>query len=248
MPRAADLRLIVLAVAVALGLVLGAVAIVSSGSDGEDQQAASPAGPAAVTDPDDLVGRLSVSRQLAGLRQDGVVLGDPDAPVTVTELGDPQCTGCVVFAQTTFDRVLLPFVRDGEVKVEFRHWTIVSPGSARAARGALAASAQGRHWSFLQLYYLNQPAEGTTIERPFLEAVATAAGVPDIEAWRESLGDPRWAQHLERSASIAREEDFEGVPSFLVEGPGGDERFARPPGAEEWRSAIQRAARPRSDG
>jgi len=168
--------------------------------------------------------------------------------VTVTELGDPQCAGCAVFAQSTLDQVLLPAVRDGEVKVEFRHWTIVAPDSARAARGALAASAQGRHWSFLQLYYRNQPADGAAVEQPFLEAVATAAGVPDLDAWRESLGDPRWAQHPQESATLAQEESFEGVPSFLVEGPRGGERFARPPGGEKLLEAVDEAARPDADG
>jgi 2-hydroxychromene-2-carboxylate isomerase len=152
-----------------------------------------------------------------------------------------------VFAQSTLDQVLLPAVRDGEVKVEFRHWTIVAPDSARAARGALAASVQGRHWSFLQLYYRNQPADGAAVEQPFLEAVATAAGVPDLDAWRASLGDPRWAQHLQESATLAQEEDFEGVPSFLVEGPGNSERFERPPTDAELGEALE-AARPQSDG
>lgn len=248
MRRSADLRLIVLAAALALALVLGAVAVVSSGSGDDEQEAASPAaGPAAITDPDDLQGQLLVSRQLAGLPQERTTLGDPDAPVTVTELGDPQCAGCAVFAQSTLDQVLLPAVRDGEVKVEFRHWTIVAPDSARAARGALAASVQGRHWSFLQLYYRNQPADGAAVEQPFLEAVATAAGVPDLDAWRASLGDPRWAQHLQESATLAQEEDFEGVPSFLVEGPGGSERFERPPTDAELGEALE-AARPQSDG
>jgi hypothetical protein len=259
MRRSADLRLIVLAAALALALVLGAVAVVSSGSGDDEQEAASPAaGPAAVTDPDDLQGQLLVSRQLAGLRQERTILGDPDAPVTVTELGDPQCAGCAVFAQSTLDQVLLPAVRDGEVKLDFRHWTIVAPDSARAARGALAASVQGRHWSFLQLYYRNQPADGAAVEQPFLEAVAAVAlpcvaaapppaGVPDLDAWRASLGDPRWAQHLQESATLAQEEDFEGVPSFLVEGPGNSERFERPPTDAELGEALE-AARPQSDG
>lgn len=205
MRRSADLRLIALAAAVALALVLGAAAIVSSGSDGDEQQASTPpAGPAAITDPDDLQGQLLVSRQLAGLRQEGTTLGDPDAPVTVTELGDPQCAGCAVFAQSTLDQVLLPAVRDGEVKVEFRHWTIVAPDSARAARGALAASAQGRHWSFLQLYYRNQPADGAAVDSPSWRRWPPPPGypisTPGARAWATPAGPntPRRARRWPR--------------------------------------------------
>ena len=76
-------------VAVVLAAVLIGIAIVVSQGGSDD-------GPSGSGDPNEIVERFE------GIEQDGTVLGDPRADLTVTELADPQCPFCADFATDAF--------------------------------------------------------------------------------------------------------------------------------------------------
>ena len=130
-----------------------------------------------------LEGISSVQSELRGLEQQGLTLGDPDAKVTVVEFGDLQCPVCKDYSEQILPEVIEGPVRSGDAKLEFRNWTIIGPDSLDAAKAALAASEQGRYWSFITLFYRNQGAENSGyVSDSFLEAVAEGAGVEDISS------------------------------------------------------------------
>jgi len=224
-----DRRLVVAAAAIAVLAVGVAVAIALVGS-GEEE---------AGIEPVRLSGVGEIRTMLEGIPQEDLMLGDPEAPVTVTEFGDLQCGGCATVTATVLNPLIAEEVRAGEVRLGFRHWPILEQASASAARAAMAASTASAHWTFVELAYANQPILAPRASDPrFLAALALAAGVTDLETWEQSLGNPRWARHLRETAEMADEAGFDGVPSFVVEGPGGTERFQRPPSLQEMRRAI----------
>ncbi len=97
---------------------------------------------------------------------------------TVVEFGDLQCPVCKDYSEQILPEVIEGPVRSGDAKLEFRNWTIIGPDSEDAAKAALAASEQGRYWSFITLFYRNQGAENSGyVSDSFLEAVAEGAGV-----------------------------------------------------------------------
>lgn len=93
---------------------------------------------------------------LAGIPQQGTVLGRPTAPLTLLiyeDLGCPHCRDLMVDA---FPTVVREFVRPGRIKVDFRGLGVVTPASGPALLYALAAARQNRLWHVAGLFYENQ--------------------------------------------------------------------------------------------
>jgi protein-disulfide isomerase len=164
---------------------------------------------------------VSEVEELVGeLPQEGLTIGEPDAPVTLVEFGDLQSP----IEKTTAEEIGTPLidgqVAAGEAKLEYRNFVIIGPDSIKAAIAALAAGKQGRGWSFVELFFRNQGEENTHHITPaFLQEIAEGAGVEDIAAWEEELGNPELEEEVEEQTKEADHIGFEGVPSFAVEGP-----------------------------
>jgi protein-disulfide isomerase len=188
--------------------------IVISQSGGDDDSGGSP--------PADVAGVSQVDAELRGLPQSGTVLGSTDAPVSVIEYGDPQCTACKFFSEQVAPDLISGHVRDGSAKYEFRPLLVIGPESKPAMRAALAAGDQGRFWNFLQLFYLNQGGENSGyVTDSFLTGLAEAAGVPDIDRWNTDRNDAKWDAVIQQGSSQADSFGFTGTPSIVVEGPNG---------------------------
>jgi protein-disulfide isomerase len=56
---------------------------------------------------------------LAGIPQQGAVLGRRDAPVTLVEFADPQCPYCAQWSATAFDDIVTDYIRPGKVRLVF---------------------------------------------------------------------------------------------------------------------------------
>ena len=104
------------------------------------------------------------------------MLGDPNAPVTVTEFVDLQCPICANASRTVAAAVIRDYVRTGEVKLQARTLSFIGPDSVRAARVAAGAEQQGKLWPFLEAFYAKQGAENSGyVTDDFLRDVAAAA-------------------------------------------------------------------------
>ena len=135
-------------------------------------------------------------------------------------------------------------MRRGEAKLEFRNWTIIGPESQDAAKAALAASEQGRYWSFITLFYRNQGTENTGyVTDSFLEAVAEGAGVRGSRPWDEDRQSSQWDAQIAQAEPRLGQLGFTGTPSFLVEGRTAAGRWP-PPALWRFQSAIHQAESP----
>jgi protein-disulfide isomerase len=186
-----------------------------------------------------------VSSQLRGIEQQGLVLGQPQAKVTLIEFGDLQCPVCKGYSEEIIPGVIDSRVRSGEAKIEFRNYTIISQESIPAGAAAIAAGRQGRGWNYVDLFYRNQGAEASGyVTDEFMTAIARGAGVPDIARWNKDRKSAKTLEEVKAQTAEARELGFTGTPSFAVEGPRteGLEPLGTPssPGALE--GAIEAAA------
>jgi protein-disulfide isomerase len=168
-------------------------------------------------------GSEEVEQLLTGIPQQGTVLGDPDAKVTLVEFADLQCPACRQVAEEVLPDVIDGPIRNGRAKLEFNNWAILGPDSVTAARAALAASLQNRLWQFTENFYANQSTEGTGyVNDEFLTDIAEKAGVPDIDKWNEDREDPRWEETLLATDDQAAELGLSGTPSFAVRSGDGE--------------------------
>lgn len=217
--------------AVFLAIVAVAVLIVvnSSSSDGGDTE---------------LEGVGDVNQELSGIPQNGMVLGDPNAPVKLIEYGDLQCPACKAYAAEILPPVIEQQVRQGEAKIEFNNFTIIGPDSVPAGAAALAAGAQDHGWSFVEIFYKNQGREnGGYVTDEFLTAVAESAGVSDISRWNRERKSAKLRGEVEATSEAAERLGLSSTPSFLVEGPAtnGAEQIS-PQSAGDFESAIASAS------
>ena len=172
-------------------------------------------------DPSDVSGAAEIERQLAGIPQAGLLLGNPAADATLIEFGDLQCPVCKGFAEQILPPLIESKVRSGEARLEFRNFTIIDEQSVDAGAAAVAAGEQSRGWNFVELFYRNQGIEASGyVTDEFLTAIAEAAGVPNIERWNRARKSQPVIDTVEKTTAQAKRLELGGTPSFAVEGPG----------------------------
>ena len=200
-------RLWRLGAAVAAAAVIAGVGIAVSSSGG-----AKPAAPA------------TTSSLLAGIPEHNGVLGDPKAPLTVTEYVDLQCPICAKAAQSTVPALIHDDVRSGKVKLQVRTLSFLGDDSVRAARVAAGAERQGKLWPFLEAFYARQGTENTGyVTDGFLREVAKASGVDASQAIGQA--DSSFASgRLQRADADASRMNVQGTPTMTVKRCNGAER------------------------
>ncbi len=90
----------------------------------------------------------------AGLQiGDDVVLGNPDAPVTMFIFGDYQCPFCVKFFKEAEASIRDDYVEAGKVKLVYKDLAFLGQESAAAAQAAECAKDQGKYWQYHDSLY-----------------------------------------------------------------------------------------------
>jgi protein-disulfide isomerase len=228
--RKRRVQYLALAAFAAVAVIVGLIVISQSGGDGGGGS------------PSDVKGATQVSAELSDIPQQGQVLGDANAPVTVVEFGDPQCPVCAAFSEQIAPELISNEVKSGSVKYEFQPYLIIGPDSKPAMKAALAAGEQGRFWNFLQLFYRNQGGENSGyVTDAFLTSIAKAAEVSDINKWNDSRNSTKWDSVLAGGTTKAESLGFNGTPSILVQGAKGQKPLSGF-GLSEIRSAIQQVS------
>jgi protein-disulfide isomerase len=185
-----------------------------------------------------------VASQLKGIPQHDLVLGQPQAKVTLIEFGDLQCPVCKGFSEEIVPDVIDSKVRSGEAKIDFRSYTIISQESIPAAAAGIAAGKQGRGWDYVDLFYRNQGAEASGyVTDEFMTEIARGAGVPNIAKWNEDRKSAKVLAEVKSQTAEAQRLGFSGTPSFAIEGPRAEglETLGTPSSAGQIEKAVEAA-------
>ncbi len=204
----------------AIVAVVVAIAVSQGGAEDEEPPPAGGGRPQATQ-------TKEVEQQFGGIPQDGVALGDPDAPATLIEFADLQCPFCAQYAVEALPSVVDRFVRDGRLRLELRLLAFLGPDSERGAEVAAAATLQNRVWEFSELFFRNQGPENSGYATDaFLRRLARATPGLDVNQLRQDLDTPP-AQRLIRQAELLSNRlGVEGTPTFYLQrGDGPPEPF-----------------------
>ncbi len=147
---------------------------------------------------------------------DNPSIGDPGAPVTVTEFGDFTCSACRSWHQAG---VLLQIVEKyaGQVRLEWRDLPIITPDSPKAAEAGQCAHDQGRFWEYLDRVYREPGSSYTNARAADLPRYAADIGL-DVHDFQACLEDGRHRSTVSFDLDFARSLGLNGTPSFLVNG------------------------------
>lgn len=187
-----------------------------------------------------------VEKMFVGIPQNGLTLGDPNAPVELIEYGDLQCPICKEYSEQFLPGIIAGPVKQGQAKITFRNFVIISEESYPAGQAALAAGDQGRGWNYLELFYRNQGKEASGyVTDEFMTSIAKGAGVEDIPTWNKERNGSRIKEEVEATTSEASNKlGFSGTPSFAIKGPStnGLELLNLPESTQGFEEAINEAS------
>ncbi len=165
----------------------------------------------------DVAGATQTAELLNGIPQKGITLGDPKAPITLTEFADLQCPFCRDYTQKTFPTIVAKYVRTGKVKMVFRNYAFISGDSLTAARAAEAAGKQNKLWNFVDVFYNNQGEERSGyVTEAFLKKIGAAAGA-DADKMLADRQDPAVDQAIAEAQQAAQEAGVNSTPTFLIQ-------------------------------
>jgi protein-disulfide isomerase len=162
---------------------------------------------------------------LAGIQQDGIVLGAPDARVKLIEYADLQCPACRAYTEEYFPEVVERYVRPGQVKNEFRGVAFIGLDSETALRYVLAAGLQNHLWELQEALYRNQGGKnsGWVTEELVRELAAEIPGLDADRLLADAESDEVTAM-MEEAAAQANAAQIPGTPALAIQ-VGDDEPY-----------------------
>lgn len=149
---------------------------------------------------------------------EGVVLGDPDAPVTIVEFADFQCPGCASFARQVKPLVDRQLVEPGTASFVFYDFPLIQMhGNAfLAARAARCAGDQDLFWDYHDLLFQNQSqwaTDGSPAGR--FVSYAEELGV-DVDAFEGCLRSDMHARTVTANMRLGEVLGVSGTPTVMV--------------------------------
>ena len=144
------------------------------------------------------------------------IMGSHNAPITILEWGDYQCTFCYKFHQNTLDIINEDFIKTGKVKIIFKDFPLNGPDSKLAAEASYCAQDQEKYWKYHDELYKNWGGERTGwITRESLTKFAETVDL-DIEKFNKCLDDHKYENKVDLLYAFGKEIGIDATPSFLV--------------------------------
>ena len=158
----------------------------------------------------------------------GRLLGNPAAPVRITEFADLQCPFCAAY-DSSIRRVRQEFPT--QVAFLFVHFPLTQHRFASsAARAAECAAVQGRFDEMTRLLYAKQDSFGT---KPWLD-YAREVSIHDTAVFARCISETETPTLVSAGAAAGARMQVRGTPTILLNGW----RYGTPPSDTELTRAI----------
>ena len=144
------------------------------------------------------------------------ILGNPDAPITILEWGDYQCTYCYKFHQNSLNIIFEDYIQTGKVKLVFKDFPLNGDDSVLGAQATHCANDQNKFWEFHNELYDNWKGERTGwITRESLSEFAKNIEL-DVEQFDNCIESQRYLDKVSNIHEFGKEIGIDATPSFLV--------------------------------
>lgn len=144
------------------------------------------------------------------------ILGNSNAPITMLEWGDYQCTFCHRFHQNTLNTINEEYIKTGKIKLIFKDFPLNGPDSILAAEAAYCAEDQKKYWQYHNELYKNWEGERTGwITRESLDKFAITVSL-DLEEFNTCLDEHKYQNRVSMLHEFGKEIGIDATPSFLI--------------------------------
>lgn len=150
----------------------------------------------------------------------GILKGNPDAPVQVIEFADFECPACANFATITGPDVMTRLVETGEVAFRFMDLplTDIHPNSVPAHNAAHCANEQGKFWEMHDQLFAGQfdwNTQATRNPKAKFKDYAGAIGL-NVSQWEECYDSGRMLAQILANREEAVRMRVGSTPTFII--------------------------------
>lgn len=157
-----------------------------------------------------------------GIPQQGLVLGNPNAPVTMMEFADLQCPFCREYTARVLPTLVSRYVRTGKVKMVFQDIAFLGNDSVTAGRAAAAAAQQNKLWQFIDAAYAKQGEEDTGYVTPdWIRRVARSVPGLKVNRLMAARNAPATLQPIAQARTLGHASGVSSTPTFFLQRAGG---------------------------
>jgi protein-disulfide isomerase len=148
---------------------------------------------------------------------DDNAMGDPKAPITITEYSDYQCPYCARFAVQTEQQLVETYVKTGKVRFIYRTmggW--IGPESLAAANAAYCAGEQNQYWPYHAIIFANWAGENQGLLTN--DRLTEYAGKLDLDMQKfgSCLESGKYNDRANQDQVDGNAAGVEGTPFFLI--------------------------------
>lgn len=141
-----------------------------------------------------------------------VVLGDPNAPVTIIEYSDYECPFCEMFFSQTESLIRKDFIETGKAKMIYRDFPLEFHQYAMpAALAANCAKEQGKFWAYHDEIFKNH---NNLVNFNYIET-AKKLGM-DENKFKSCFESQKYKEQIQQVFEEAKSIGVQGTPTFFI--------------------------------
>ena len=145
-----------------------------------------------------------------------IIMGNPNAKITIVEFGDYQCTFCYKFHDETMKKITDEYIKTNNVNFIYKDFPLNGEQSILASEAVYCAQKQNKFWEYHNTLYNNWGGENTGwITENVLLGFARDIEL-NLNDFSQCLGNSEFRQKVLDSEQFGREIGIDATPSFLI--------------------------------
>ena len=145
-----------------------------------------------------------------------IIMGNPNAKITIVEFGDYQCTFCYKFHDETMKKITDEYIKTNNVNFVYKDFPLNGEQSILASEAAYCAEKQNKFWEYHNTLYNNWGGENTGwITENVLLGFAKDVRL-NLDDFSQCLGKSEFRQKVLDNEQFGREIGINATPSFLI--------------------------------
>ena len=150
------------------------------------------------------------------LIEGSIIMGNPNAKITIVEFGDYQCTFCYKFHDETMKKITDEYIKTNNVNFIYKDFPLNGKQSILASEAVYCAQKQNKFWEYHNTLYNNWGGENTGwITENVLLGFARDLEM-NLDDFSQCLGNSEFRQKVLDNEQFGREIGINATPSFLI--------------------------------
>ena len=150
------------------------------------------------------------------LIEGSIIMGNPNAKITIVEFGDYQCTFCYKFHDETMKRINEKYIKTENVNFIYKDFPLNGKQSILASEASYCAEKQGKFWEYHNTLYNNWGGENTGwITENVLLGFAKDVRL-NLDDFSQCLENSEFRQKVLNNEQFGKDIGINATPSFLI--------------------------------